>query len=321
MTSTTYAAILTGNYTVESGLITVNGRLIGPRSNPVSVFPFINTPSAPIVSNITQCQYQTPNSLTGTGQNLKWYTVLTGGQAYTSITSGTGWPWTEDFYVTQTVNGCESMRVKQSVTTISAPASPTVANSTYCLNDVATPFTAIGQNIRWYTTVTGGQAYSSITPYTTWPQTLDFYVTQTVNGCESSRVKQSFTVNPIPVAPSALSITYNQNQPVNPLTATGQNLRWYLTAVSSQSYASVTPITSVTGNQYYYVSQTVSGCESLRATVLVSITEPVSGCPAMYTIKAGLWNDATVWSCGRVLVSSDVVTVAHNITIPFNTSA
>ncbi len=43
-------------------------------------------------------------------------------------------------------------------------------------------------------------------------------------------------------------------------------------------------------------------------------------CPAMFTVKNGLWSDPTVWSCNRVPVSTDLVALNHAITIPDNFS-
>jgi trimeric autotransporter adhesin len=41
-------------------------------------------------------------------------------------------------------------------------------------------------------------------------------------------------------------------------------------------------------------------------------------CTVMATTKAGSWNDPTVWSCNRVPVSNDAVSVRHIITVPAN---
>ena len=42
------------------------------------------------------------------------------------------------------------------------------------------------------------------------------------------------------------------------------------------------------------------------------------GCTVMTTTKDGNWNDPTVWSCNRVPVSIDVVSVGHLVTVPAN---
>lgn len=118
-------------------------------------------------------------------------------------------------------------------------------------------------------------------------------------------------------APIASSVSYYQNDVANPLTATGQNLRWYYTSTSTQSFSSITPSTSATGTQTYYVTQTISGCESTRTEVVVSVI-PSFGCIVMATRKDGLWTDPTVWSCGRVPLSTELVYVRHTVSIPSN---
>lgn len=41
----------------------------------------------------------------------------------------------------------------------------------------------------------------------------------------------------------------------------------------------------------------------------------------MYTIRPGLWNDPTVWSCGRIPLPSDPVWLKHPISLPINYQA
>ncbi|MBD2704895.1 PKD domain-containing protein [Spirosoma sp. BT702] len=48
---------------------------------------------------------------------------------------------------------------------------------------------------------------------------------------------------------------------------------------------------------------------------LVNIVSP---CVNMVTTKEGLWNDPTVWTCGRVPTNIDAVTLGHLVTMPSN---
>ncbi|WP_163409754.1 virginiamycin B lyase family protein [Flavobacterium ajazii] len=64
---------------------------------------------------------------------------------------------------------------------------------------------------------------------------------------------------------------YTSSATIANLTATGTNLKWYAAATGGTALATTT---SLTNNLTYYVSQTVSGCESARTPVLVrSISE------------------------------------------------
>ncbi|GAB3997857.1 hypothetical protein GCM10028807_43990 [Spirosoma daeguense] len=65
------------------------------------------------------------------------------------------------------------------------------------------------------------------------------------------------------------------------------------------------------------VSVTVMATDpgGLSASISFQLTIYPS-CLSMVTLKAGNWNDASVWSCGRLPTVSDVVTVNHAITLP-----
>ncbi|RYE25874.1 MAG: T9SS type A sorting domain-containing protein [Sphingobacteriales bacterium] len=83
---------------------------------------------------------------------------------------------------------------------------PTVTSLSYCVGQAASPLTATGTSVRWYTSATGGTGVSSITPSTATAGTFTYYATQTIAGCESSRASITVTVHAAP------SITKN---PVN----------------------------------------------------------------------------------------------------------
>jgi len=42
----------------------------------------------------------------------------------------------------------------------------------------------------------------------------------------------------------------------------------------------------------------------------------VRGCISMYSLKAGSWTDISVWSCGRLPIETDVVTLNHAVYLP-----
>jgi large repetitive protein len=77
------------------------------------------------------------------------------------------------------------------------------------------------------------------------------------------------TVNPIPAAPTATStVNLCQSGTSSSLSASGIGLKWYTTPTGGTSSASPpTPTTGTVGTTPYYVSQTVSGCESPRTRI------------------------------------------------------
>jgi hypothetical protein len=73
-------------------------------------------------------------------------------------------------------------------------------------------------------------------------------------------------------SPTVTNVSYCVGAPANPLTATGTNLLWYVTAKGGTgSTTAPTPSTSTAGTFTYYVSQTVGSCESPRSAITVTI--------------------------------------------------
>ncbi|MBD2699665.1 VCBS repeat-containing protein [Spirosoma sp. BT702] len=55
---------------------------------------------------------------------------------------------------------------------------------------------------------------------------------------------------------------------------------------------------------------------SISTILPLSVVNPGSNCASMYSVKAGDWSDASVWSCGRVPFITDVVTLNHAVSLP-----
>jgi hypothetical protein len=237
-------------------------------------------PGIPGTSPVNYCQGQPVSPLSATpapGGTLNWYnTNATGGTpssvAPTPSASGT-------YYVSQTVNGCESARASIVVTFITPPAAPVAATpSPYCENTTAVALTATGQGLRWYgTNATGGTGVAiATTPNTSIVGTTNYYVSQTVNGCESPRTAIPVQVKGAPAAPAtSAGPAYCQNTPASPLSATpatGGALNWYGTNASggTASATAPTPVTTQPGTVLYYVSQTLDGCEGPRTSISVT---------------------------------------------------
>ena len=245
-------------------------------------------PAAPgVTTPVNYCQNSTAAALTATGSNLLWYTVPTGGTgSATAPTPSTAVVGNTTYYVSQTVNGCESPRASITVIINAIPAAPGVTTPvTYCQNATAVALTATGTNLLWYTAATGGTGSATApTPSTATAGSTNYYVSQTVNGCESPRAAITVIVNPAPAAPGVTTpVNYCQNATAAALTATGNNLLWYTTPTGGTgSSTAPTPSTAVVGSTIYYVTQTVNGCESQRAGITV-IVNAIPGTPAVTT--------------------------------------
>ena len=147
-------------------------------------------PNAPSNRSFSFCKNSTA-TLTIPENNILWYTSATGGigSINTPIidTSVVG---IKDFWITQTVNGCESARAKITVNILDNPSAPIVSNYEFCQNSTASSLSAVGTDLKWYTGLTGGVG-NTVAPIanTSIVGDFSFWVTQTINGCESERAE------------------------------------------------------------------------------------------------------------------------------------
>ena len=236
----------------------------------------LTTPAPVTGAPVTACQGIPAPAFTVSGSNLKWYSSATGGTGNTNTpvlsTSSTGITL---YYVSQTVNGCESDRSVFISNVLSAPSAPSATSPiTYCQNAPATNLTAAGVNLNWYTSVTGGVASNTAPiPSTASTGTTNYYVSQSFNGCESNRSQLSVTIISTPAAPAVSSpVSYCPGSTAVPLTATGTNLQWYgANNVCTASSTAPIPSTVSVGSTAYFVSQKNNGCESDKSTIVVVI--------------------------------------------------
>ena len=262
----------------------------------------IAAPTAPTVTSPTNlCQGATPSALTAGGVNLTWYntsTTGTGGSSTspTPSTSATGTP-TVSYWVTQTIGGCpESPAAQIDVNVYAVPSAPSVTPAiAYCLNDASSALSASGSNLLWYSTLTGTGSATAPTPSTATATTINNYVSQTQNGCESPKATIVVTVNPLPAMPTATStINYCQNVTASVLSASGTNLQWYASATGGVgSSTAPTPSTVSIGapvSSYFATQTDANGCESPRKQIDVNVyaypavptvTSPVNLCQGL----------------------------------------
>ncbi len=249
-------------------------------SSPISVT--INaTPEAPTVNSPENyCQGEQAFALSATGSNLNWYTSENGGgesnQAPTPNTNNIG---NTSYWVSQTNNNCESSRAEIVISIGTATSPPSVTSPiTYCEGENAPVLTANGDNLLWYYDATTGNGETTESaPNTDNEGNTNYYVSQTVNGCESERATIEVQILPSPDAPIVEnSIVYQLNEIAIPLEATGINLSWYDSENGGiGSTTAPTPATNNEGITSYYVTQTGPACESPRAEIIVTVTDAV----------------------------------------------
>ncbi|RWW98742.1 YDG domain-containing protein [Flavobacterium cerinum] len=293
--------IATGNYYVSQ---TVNGC----ESTRTEVAITVNVTPAPTAAPLAFCSASTVANLTATGTDLKWYAALTGGSVLVNTSTIT----TGNYYVSQTINGCESTRTEVAVTVNVTPA-PTAAPLAFCSVSTVANLTATGTDLKWYTVLTGGLVLANTEAIATG----NYYVSQTLNGCESTRTEVAVTVNVTP-APTAAPLAFCSASTVANLTATGTNLKWYAALTGGQVLANTEAI--ATGN--YYVSQTMNGCESTRTEVAVSVNvtpaptaAPLAFCSASTVANLTATGTNLKWyvalTGGSVLVNTSTITTGN----------
>ena len=276
------------------------------------------------------CSSATIADLVAAGTDLQWYSSATGGLPLapdTPLTAGT-------YYVSQTINGCESERTPVQVT-MTGPPEPQATDQSFCVKESPTiaDLTATGNTLQWYSQATGGTPLPPSTPVV---DNTTYYVSQTVGGCESGRTPVLVTINN-PAPPNASNQNFCSNETITlaDLTVQGASVQWY-----SQSSGGIplSPTTSVTDNTTYYVSQTVNDCESDRTPVLVIInTSPVANAGNNTSVACNieaqlggapssnyeyLWTPATGLSNPAVSnpLANPAVTTTYELTVTDNTT-
>ena len=117
------------------------------------------------------------------------------------------------------------------------------------------------------------------------PVVATITVTPMINGCTGIPIQFTITVNPNPTQPTAVLQEFCDSATVADLVATGTNLNWYNVAINGTALTSSTALT--TG--YYYVSQTIDTCESLRTVVPVIITTSTTNATTATACDSYVW--------------------------------
>ncbi len=223
----------------------------------------------------------------GTNGQYRWYDVATGGTAISGeVNSNYTTPSlsaTTTYYVAINNGTCESARTAVTVTINPLPAAPSTTPASACGPTASVVLSASGGvngQYRWYSVATGGTAIagqvnsSYTTPVISAPT---IYYASINNGtCESLRTPVTATVL-TSTAPTATGATACPASAVTLTASGGTNgqYNWYTVATGGTAIAGATnntyQILSLTVTSTYYVSLTISGCESTRTPVTVTL--------------------------------------------------
>lgn len=250
----------------------------------------VPTPEAPTVVTDTICEGQSGRLVAQgeDGADIRWYgssdltlALQVGAEYITPALSST-----TSYWVTQTVNGCESPATEVVVVVNPQPANPVInSNTPVCEGDdiVLTSTTIDGDGVEynWYGpdgTLLGTTTEPTFTIADATPSMSGVYgLTVTIGDCESERSTTTVVVVPSPAAPGV------PDEPIQ--VCEGSNVTFCATsAVTGAVYDWTGPngfasnsncitLTNVQPNQsgWYYVMLTVNGCPSPMDSVLVIV--------------------------------------------------
>jgi hypothetical protein len=151
--------------------------------------------------------------------------------------------------------------------TYKATVSPSIVNRNYCNASNAGSLTATGKDLLWYTSAIGGTG-STTAPIPSTGIDSTYYVSQTVDGCESKRAKIAVTIIPLPsVTATSQSLCKGTATQLN-----GQGANSYYWDGGITNNVTFTPTVTRT----YSVTGTDSNGCSNTSSVTVTVNQPSS---------------------------------------------
>lgn len=239
-------------------------------------------------ANITICQNQLPYT---------WNSIVinSGGVAVATYTTAS------------LVTGCDStttlnLTVNPNPTVAATPIPLSICSGATTSIALSSPTT--GSNIAWTVTqtgATGGSAGSgasiaqTLTASGTVPGKVIYTIIATANGCPSSPVRDTVTVNPLPAttatpstqticsgAATSIALTSPVSGATFSWTVTQSNVTGAFASISNTIAQTLTATTNVAGTATYTVKANANLCDGPNTTVTVNVT-PIPAAPGTIT--------------------------------------
>lgn len=269
---------------------------------------------APTASDIAICT-GTSATLTAIapGDTYTWYNAVSGGNLLATGSNFTTPVLTQSttYYVQTVIGTCTSLRTAVTVNVSASPTPPTAANATICSgSSVTLSATAPGGTYQWFSTPTGGIPIITSPDYTT-PElntTTIYYVQTTINGCTSTRIPVTVTVNNYPPGPTVQGLTICAGGTATLTATNGGTYQWFDVPSRGNPIATTNTYTTpvLTRTTTYYVDNSMNGCTSSRTPVTVTVNQipPAPTVPGI-TICAGSTAVLTAVSPGGTYIWYD----------------
>ena len=291
-------------------------------------------PGSPVVTSndAVYCENSTATSLSATGltnSTINWYTdnTFTNYVGSGSVVPQTATASNTYYYATQAIGTCESEQYDSVNVNVIAP----IAISSTVINDETACNAGDGSIVVNYPTsgsqysINGGSTYSTATGATSFTYSAlasgnyTIMIIDSISGCDVTSTVLSVGAPGQPAAPVAANdTTYCANETFAALTATATGtVNWYSDANLNTSLGSgtIAPTTTL-GTTTYYVTQTVSSCESNADMVTVTVnavpTAPtlagnVAYCDNATPMQLAATGTDITWYNAATLLSADSV--------------
>ncbi|MCR5861316.1 T9SS type A sorting domain-containing protein [Flavobacterium sp. J372] len=255
------------------------------------------------VDNDDEYKYTISGLAAGTYYYAFRYQYLTGAYWYGAYNAGGGGAWNG----TSNVNG---------MLTVNAVALPTASNQTVCAGATVANLVASGTGLKWYNVQINGTALASTDVVTAGT----YYVSQTIDGCESARVAVVVTISSFD-APVAAVTQPTCSVATGTITVTSLGTG-YTYSINGTDFQSELEFANVAPGTYTLTAKNSIGCTaSASVTVNAQPVAPVVDDPANVTVCGSYTLPAlTVGSYftapnagGTMLMAGDVITTNQTI--------
>jgi hypothetical protein len=269
----------------------------------------IGAPEEPIAPTPQEfCGTATVASLAATGSGIAWFIDNTTTDQLLLgdvLTSGT-------YFVAQTTGNCIGTRKEITVTILSSGLTAPEAETpqTFCNGATVANLVAQGSNIKWYTTLIGGENLASTEDLV---NGTTYYAAQSAGNCESTaRTAVTVTLqNNVELgAPNILPAQQNLCLPATladiaiPSAINANNIVWYDAAIDGALLQANTPITAA---GTFYAALTAGGaCESATRTAVTITVDQIS--PVAPTINPSSQTFCTGATIANIVVPNNQIT-------------
>ncbi|MBN1183672.1 MAG: hypothetical protein JXB49_15380 [Bacteroidales bacterium] len=181
----------------------------------------------------------------------------------------------KNYYVTESIDGCEGPHAKIEIVIITVPSAPMIDEISVCFGDSIPDFIATGINVKWFedaertSQVDTGNTFShgiSDAGAYTW------YVSQEVNNCQSLNTEAELTIHTLPEINFSKNeeICFGDSVQIGSKNSTGNSYSWKNNEGETIQTVSDPYVKPLSDNKYF-LEQTIdsSGCKAYDSVSVI----------------------------------------------------